>query len=398
MRLEGVSRSPLLHLSQVIFRKGRPWWFATLLWFVLIAPAQAALELRVAIEEGVQQLKVGSSTTAVVRDGSNRVLGELAGMNSFNAQLNAGRVKLHNQWQAGQLWIEPKDGGYVWIGDRWYRGRTLLVPTRSGLTAVNYVNLEQYLYSVVGSEMPASWPLEALKAQAVSARSYALYQRQNDANGVYDMGDTQGWQVYKGIEAETTSTQSAVDGTTGQVLTYGGRIIEAVFHSSSGGHTENVEEVWVQALPYLRGVPDFDQQFSPHTSWTKTFSREELSNRISGVGTVVRLEPEKLTANGRIRAMRVEGSDGKRTISGEALRNALGLKSTWFSVTPQFTAAGNKSGGSLPDSFTVSGRGFGHGLGMSQWGAYGMAAQGRNYQQIVQHYYQGATLAKVQIQ
>lgn len=242
--------------------------------------------------------------------------------------------------------------------------------------------------------MVPSWPQEALKAQAVAARSYALYQRQSSANSVYDVGDTQAWQVYNGLEKETSTTQAAVNATTGQVLTYSGRIIEAVFHSSSGGHTENVEDVWTQPLPYLRGVQDFDQG-TPVYQWTKTFTGSELSSRITGVGNIVEMEPLKKTPQGRVVSMKVTGDAGTRTISGGALRDALGLRSTLFTAIA-VPGAGNKSNEGR--TFQITGRGFGHGLGLSQWGAYNLAQRGMNYQQIVLHYYKGTSLAKIQVQ
>ncbi len=402
-----LERFPFLlsQLRMLMQLKGRSWWFAMLVGLAAFAvaesaigrPAQAALELRVAIEDGVSQVAVGSSTKAIVRDGNGRSLGEIAPMNAFLAQPKQGRVSL-DRWQAGELWVEPTEGGYVYIGDRWYRGRTLVRPGKKGLTAVNYVEMEQYLYSVLGGEMNGSWPQEALKAQAVAARSYALYQRQRAGNGLYDVGDTPAWQVYGGIKDESTGTQAAVNATTGQVLIYGNQIIEAVFHSSAGGCTENVEDVWTQSLPYLRSVREGFAEVSPVAQWTETFSRSELSKRITGVGNIVSLQPEKITQCGRIVSMRVEGDAGRRSISGEALRSALKLKSTLFTVNAQSTFESSKAKAqTAPVTFQLVGHGFGHGLGLSQWGAYNLAQGGINYQQILLYYYKNTTLAKIQV-
>src|SRR4028118_93048 len=369
-------------LKQMILLGGRHWWLSFLLWIVLVGPVQAATELRVAIKQGVSRVPVGSSTKAIVRDSAGQEVGELEAMNAFNAQ-GGGRNVALGQWKSRSLWIEPTGNGYVWIGDRWYRGRTQIVPTGKGLTAVNYVNLEDYLYSVLGSEMSASWPQEALKAQAVAARSYALYKRSTSSNSVYDVGNTTTWQVYKGLESEAQGTHLAVDATAGQVMTYGGKVILAVFHSSSGGHTENVEEIWSDNLPYLRGVADYDMG-APVYEWTKNFSRSELSRKISGVGNVISMTPERTTPQGRIITMSVQGDRATRRISGNDLRSALGLRSTLFVVNP------------TSNGFEVTGRGFGHGLGLSQWGAHNLAARGINYQQILDHYYQSATLAQIQ--
>lgn len=398
MSLQATETQASRSLRNRLTRLGkRSWWVTLLLWLMIVAPAQAELLLRVAIEQDVSSVQLGSSTNAVLKDGTGQVLAELQGGTALVAQSSGGGVSI-SQWQAGAVWIEPKDGGLVWIGDQWYRGRTYVVPTSGGLTAVNYVDLEEYLYSVVGSEVPTSWPLEALKAQAVAARSYALYQRQTSANTVFDVGDTTRWQVYKGIQEETASTQAAVQATRGQVLTYQGQIINAVFHSSSGGHTENVEDVWVSPLPYLRGVPDFDQS-APVFQWTESFSADQLRARIPGIGNILSFEPVEYTPRGRIERMRVIGDAGEKQLSGDELRRALNLRSTLFSIEPQYgQTASTRSMASASGGFVVSGRGFGHGIGMSQYGALGMATQGHDYRQILTHYYQGAILSRIQVQ
>ncbi len=394
MQLKGFSQTFLSYKASLIQFGKQSWWFSAICCVAIATPAQA-IEMRVGIEESVSQVTVGSSTRALVRDSAGRDLGEIAAMNAFVAQPQNGKVKV-DRWQSAQIWIEPTGGGYVFIGDRWYRGRTRVVPTAKGLTAVNYVDLEQYLYSVLGGEMFPSWPIEALKAQAVVARSYALYQRQSTANSLYDVGNTTAWQVYKGVLDEAASTQAAVNATAGQVLIHQGRIIEAVFHSASGGHTENVENVWTRPLPYLKAVPDFDQG-SPEYEWAKTFSRRELSARITGVGNIIAMEPGQTTPYGRVKNMRIVGDAGTRTMTGDALRNALGLKSTKFTVLSDYATASTKGQGQAnPTTFKINGGGYGHGLGLSQWGAHNLAQKGTGYQQIVLYYYKNTILAKIQ--
>jgi len=384
-------------LSKLKFTTGRGWWLTALIWIVTIAPASAALDLRVLIKQGVGQVNVGSSTNAAIKDSSGRSLGVIQGMNGFAAQVSGGGVAINN-WRSGGLWIEPTGDGVVWIGDRWYRGRAYLAPAKQGLTVVNYVDLEQYLYSVLGGEMNGNWPQEALKAQAVVARSYALHKRQNSANAVYDLGDTTKWQVYRGVQDESSGTQMAVNATAGQVLTYNQQIVEAVFHSSSGGCTENVEDVWMQPLPYLRSVKDNYDQGAPVYRWSKSVSQSQLSSIAPGVGRVREVKIERGTPScNRVVTMRLTGDKGSTTISGEKLQSALGLKSTFFSIAPQANQVASKSNNPPEPSFIVIGYGFGHGLGMSQWGAYSMAQQGLNYQQIMGHYYTGVTLAKIEV-
>ncbi|MCU0532676.1 MAG: SpoIID/LytB domain-containing protein [Hydrococcus sp. Prado102] len=359
----------------------RPWWLSLLFWVALVVPAQAAVELRVAIAKNRDQVKVGSSTPAVVRDSAGRQLGKLTGLDAFAARPGSRGVAL-GSWSSDRLTIEPSDDGLVWIGDRWYRGRTELIRMGDGVTAINRVGLEEYLYSVVGGEAIPSWPQEALKAQAVAARTYALYQRAKSHNRFYDVDTSTNTQVYKGLNTEYVSTHDAVKSTVGQIVTYSGQAILAAFHSSSGGHTENVEDIWSSPLPYLRGVVDYDQT-SPVFQWSKTFSSGELSRRIGGIGTIRAMQPERTTPRGRVISMRIVGDRGTKSLTGAKLRQALDLRSTLFTVS------------ATNGTFYISGRGFGHGLGLSQWGTYYLSQQGIDYQRILAHYYQNARLTQI---
>jgi len=351
----------------------------------------SATELRVGIQQDAKTVRVGASGNAVVTDGSGRTLGTLPPMLGFVAQAQGGQVLLHT-FRGRELWVRPTDNSFVFITDDWYRGRLRLVARAEGLVAVNHVPLEEYLYSVVGSEMYPFWPLEALKAQAVAARSFVLFRLRRPADPDFDVGRTVTWQAYKGYSRESDSTREAVTATTGQVVTYRGQIIEAVYHAASGGHTENVEDIWSAPRPYLRGVPDFDQE-APVYSWQKTFTQAELSRLLPGVGQVTSLTPVRTTPQGRVVEMRVTGTTGTKTFTGSELRRLLDLRSTLFQVTPTRGDVASTNPVNAPDgSFEFQGRGFGHGLGMSQWGAFGLAQRGYNYQQILQYYYQGTEI------
>jgi stage II sporulation protein D len=354
----------------------------SLSWLVAL-PVQAAVEMRVAVTEGRDRVAVGSSTPAVVKTMAGQSVGQIPQGQAVMVTTEGGAVKLAD-WRDQAFWVEPTSDGYIFINDAWYRGRVLVVPSGGKVTAVNWVDLEEYLYSVLGAEMPASWPQEALKAQAVAARSYALHRRDRSLTDSYDVGTTTAYQVYKGLASEAPSTIAAVDATRGQVLTHGGRVIEAVFHSSSGGHTENVEDIWQQPLPYLRSVPDFDQD-APVFRWSETFTASQFQQRVTGIGRLQAVATERVTPRGRVSSIRLQGSQDTRTLTGTQLRQALGLRSTLFSISIQ------------GDTIRIDGRGFGHGIGMSQWGARGLALQGYNYSQILSHYYQGTVLSLIQI-
>jgi stage II sporulation protein D len=263
--------------------------------------------------------------------------------------------------------------------------------------------------------MPASWPQEALRAQAVAARTYALRQRKPSA--AFDVSATVTSQVYKGLEAETASTRAAVASTRGQVLMYGSNLANTVFHSSSGGRTENSGDLWTQQLPYLVSVPDFDQG-SPVHSWQQRLDPPVLREAFADIGGVTRIDVLSTTASGRVRQARVLGPSGTRVVTGPELRSRLRLRSTQVRfevIAPEVAmvpppvpplpegdqAPGEASGGAAPAPSPVPlpqpallaiGRGFGHGVGMSQWGALAMAQQGDSYERILQHYYRGTSL------
>lgn len=200
----------------------------------LKAPASSqkspALTLRVAIARDADSLTVAAST-ATVSDTQGRSLGKMPIGQALVAQPDGSGLRL-GQWQAPAVWLQPTGNGAIYIGDRWYRGKVLLVREGTKLLAVNHVDLDQYLYSVVGGEMPAYWPLEALKAQAIAARSYALVHMVRPAHSLYDLGSTTRWQQYEGIQAEANTTQAAVNQTKGLLLSYQGGVVESMYAAS----------------------------------------------------------------------------------------------------------------------------------------------------------------------
>ena len=375
--------------SVSFLKKGLAWFGGALVWLVLMLPAQAAVEMRVAVSQGNDTISVGTSTTGIIRDGSGQALYQLPGLQGITIEADAGGVDLTNGEstlaESNAFWLEPSEDGFVWIGDKWYRGRVLVTLDGGELTAVNYVDLEEYLYSVVGSEMPVSWPQAALQSQAVAARSYALYKQARNKNPLYDVNATTTHQVYKGLLQEAPSTISAVNATENQVVTYNGQVIEAIFHSSSGGFTENAGDVWSSDVPYLRGVEDYDQT-SPVFKWEKTFSVSEFSDKIGDVGRVTSIGSPTMTQLGRVASITIAGDRGSQVLRGRDVRSALGLRSTRFTIDLNKNA----------DRVTVTGSGFGHGVGMSQWGARALAEQGWSFDEILQHYYQSTAIAQLE--
>lgn len=191
--------------------------------------AAPAIEIRVAIAQDANNLEIASSTKASILDLKGHLIEHLPASQAFAAQASNSTI-FFKDWQTpSSIWIVPTRGGAVFVGDRWYRGKLLLVAQADKLLAINYVNLEQYLASVVGSEMSAAAPLEALKAQAIAARSYALVHIYRPASAWYNLGNNERWQAYKGIASEYNTTHQAVNATSGQILSYQGGIVESLY-------------------------------------------------------------------------------------------------------------------------------------------------------------------------
>ncbi len=283
---------------------------------------------------------------------------------------------------------------------RRHRGRLEVIAEADGLLLVNELPLERYVAGVVGLEMDPAWPLEALKAQAVAARTYALHRRlarRRAASPAAPAGDGTYYdletgvldQMYGGADGEDPRAAEAVASTRGERLVGAdGAPILAAFHSTAGGHTESAAEVWGRSLPYLAGrVCPYDRD-SPVFAWRWTVPVEEVERRLVAGGYPVRglrrLEVADRTASGRARTLVAVADGGPITLPAVELRRLLGygrLRSTSFEV--------DRDG----DVLRFDGRGAGHGVGLCQWGARGMALTGHRYRAILGFYYPGARLA-----
>ena len=358
-------------------------------------PAKQAPDLRVGLASGRASLTITlAGSKATVQTGSSKTItlaaNTAAAIRWQDGAFLVGREKLRGE----VLVIRPAaKAGELSLDGRRYRGALELRHKGGGLTAVNIVPIDGYLRSVVPEEMPVDWPAEAIKAQSVAARSFALASRGRHASEGYDLCTTTHCQLYTGTAAEKSASNAAIKATRGEVLTYGGKPIEALFHTDSGGMTENSEDVWGSHVPYLRAAKDTPTKTMP---WTKTISRADLERKLAAkghdIGKVRSLALSPLaigraakdrTASGRVKTMTVKGTKGTATLSGTTWRSLLGLKSTLFDAKL------------TKDAVTFTGYGSGHGLGISQWGAERMAAKGKSYADILHHYYTGITLQQL---
>ena len=347
------------------------------------------------------------------------------------------------------LGIRPIEAGektVTWFrGYRYYGGFEYQRVTGGAISVVNVVDREDYVKCVIPWEMSSDWPIEALKAQAVCARTYAASQTKHRAQG-FDVCAGTHCQVYQGTAASSSYSDSAVEQTAGLCLYYNGALVQdAVYYSSNGGASESSVNVWGSEVGYLQGKIDpYEGQVAsriPKYSWSTTYTAAELTNLLNskgyGIGTVKDLYVSGRTDMDNVYSITFVGTNGERTFTREACRSLLNLRSQRFAIsggsggsgysvnesgesvdlstmrvidgsgqmksiagsayviTSGGTAAlgqSGASGGSGSGSFTITGSGYGHQVGMSQWGAYAMAGLGYSYRDILQFYYTGVTI------
>lgn len=364
-------------------------------WLIRVGLEQAAWAqvLYVGVSEGNLRW-VDPRTGATLAEGTAGQLWELRRENGrYRAICGQAQVL------AERLVAEPMNGGFIMVGAfpntlRRYRGHLEWTERDGKLLAINWVLLDDYLKATLPREMPPNFHPEALKAQAVAARSFTFRRLNRHRQWGYDLCDHAPCQVYGGVDAEHPNTNAAVDATAGEVLMYEGRVIDAVYTGNCGGHTAPVEVAMAgtRPLPFLQGVPDADSNGKPYCSlapsgaWELTLTREELSRRFAQAGRVRELRLIRRTAGGHAQQIQIRGDRATLTLAGAEFRNTLGatrVRSLMFEIQPQ------------QNGWKLVGRGSGHGAGMCQWGAHGRALAGQTYQQILEAYYPGATLQKL---
>lgn len=263
---------------------------------------------------------------------------------------------------------------------------------RETKNTIEVVPFEEYIVGVLAAEMPVSFEIEALKAQAVAARTYALKKMLNNQKQEYDIVDTVANQVYYDEEElkekwketyneKINKIKEAILDTKGEYMVYDNEIIDAFFFSTSVGKTENSEEVFTAKLPYLRSVESsWDEEVSPVFNDQEIFSLKEFYSLLGiSYSDNLKVEITKTTSTGRIKKIKINNTE----MTGSDVYKKLNLRSTFFEITKN------------NNTITVKTKGFGHGVGMSQYGANGMAKKGYTYKNILKHYYQGIEIKKI---
>jgi len=325
---------------------------------------------------------------------TNEPIGEISSASSIKVQpVSAGLVFDNYKYKIFGVNLTSLDDGRVnfCVNKRNYRGNISLIrESDMSLSVINQVPLEEYLAGVLPSEIPAQWPDEALKAQAIAARTYALYQVFQRRNKDYHLQADIRSQVYGGATSEASRSTAAVRETQGQILTYKGNIFPAYYSAACGGRRQDAQRVWGLGIRPLKSGPCGFCSSSPHQSWrtemTAVEIREKISEKVQRVGQIYAVTAIGRDRSGRVIAVKIANSEGTISVPAHKFRMAIGpdkIKSTNFKVE-------QKNG-----HFIFTGHGWGHGVGLCQWGAAEMAEKGYDAEKILKHYYPASRIITI---
>ncbi len=371
----------------------------------LSSGAEAAESIRVLLSAEVPRLDIRADGPLWVTDAKGRdqalrvsVQVEAAGVGFLlnGARMQTEQLTLHGGEQGLTLTFprlarKPTNGPAVSSDDSGTEisvsGLVHLVRKGKGFLVINRVDIEEYVKGVVPAEVSSTWHPEMLKAQAVAARTYALYQQMLSATREYDVVATVQDQVYRGKQGVDAGILRAVEDTRGLVVTYQDAPIYAAFSSTAAGLTEDAVNVWSKEYPYLKGVECPFDLMSPYYQWKSSFKIDTLEQNLRQqgfpVGTIATITPVSFSRGGRVAKLRVLHSGGELVLRGEELRKAVGytiIPSTQFAIE------------SIGRDVVLSGFGAGHAVGMCQWGAKELAELGYPFSTILRYYYPGTEL------
>ena len=363
-------------------------------WYLPVNRSFSAICITLCVVVSAGYSHAESIRVAIADNQRSVVLGSPAGLRTTGAPGNrSGQSATYRAADMGRTPVRMSSpGGFINVNGKAYRGTIEIRKKGNGrLLVINDLDLEAYLLGVVAAEIPSDWESEALKAQAVASRTYALYQKQNAGRRSYHILATVDSQMYLGKRGERRRATEAVEETAGLVITYRGEVIPAFYHSSCGGHTENALELWGIDEPFLKGVDCDCQNISKYGIWEKRFTTAGVMAalrregfRLADIGGV---EMGAVTPAGRVKNVIFHNSGTTTSVPAETIRAALGysnIPSIFFE--PEL----------IDQEVVFSGRGLGHGIGLCQWGAKEMARNGADYRAIISHYYPGTAVVRKQ--
>lgn len=298
------------------------------------------------------------------------------------------------EWPHASIVIEPKADRDLYLDDSRFRGSVRILKAKNGLMmAINRLDMEKYLYGVLHHEVAPWWPMEALKAQAIASRTYAYYQMQVSRAQDYDVKSSTASQVYGGSTTERYRSKKAVDKTAGQILTFEGKGFPAYFHATCAGKTAAAKELWNIDLPPIAGGAACNYcRISPHYYWQAKVPLSTIEQKMNkanrSVGQILKIEPVSQTPSGRVGSLKITGTQSEATVAAKDFRIWVGgdlMKSTFFSVDV------------VEDLAEFHGKGWGHGVGLCQWGALGQSLLGKSHGEILNLYYPQAKIEDYRI-
>ncbi|MBU4310228.1 SpoIID/LytB domain-containing protein [bacterium] len=364
----------------------------------LLASYEIPYGIRVLVLQGVRKVKIRTLKGFKIVDLTN---GETITFVSLDKLLSFKRtqegIKIRGK-QVNRFVTVPlkiialKEDDLLRINGEKYRGQVVIRRDKKGrLNIINEVNIDDYLYGVLPHEISPAWPLEAMKAQAVASRTLALYRKRRSRAKDYDLDATIFAQIYRGMEGEDRRTNQAVEETRGKVLTYQGKIVNSIFHATCGGHTEEAKNVWAGSEePYLKSISCTFCKDSPYYQWEKRIKKGDLRNVLEEKGLdlsrIREIEITEKSPTGRAVRIAIRHRKATQPLMANNFRLFIGpdlMRSVLFTVSKE------------KNEFIFRGHGWGHGVGMCQWGAKGMAEKGKDYKEILKHYYTGVEIEKV---
>jgi len=366
----------------------------TILFIVNSSHAASMRPVRVLLGESVRSAEISTSSSLTIADAQNGKRLKTGQVSKVRIARNSRGLQIDGQVFPLERVKISAGGAPISFNGKLYSGEFEIGKGAvRELDVINHIAIEEYLKGVLPLEMPPKWPLEALIAQSIAARTYTLYKMEETARKSWDVVATTEDQVYGGKAREVETTNRAVTISKGITLTYEGKPARAYYHSTSGTRTENSKVVFSEeSIPYLKGVSCIFDIESPHRFWKEDIPFAEIEERLrkNGIATgkLIKLTPKSFTSSGRINELNLHTTSDKTVIKATLFRKLMGttrIKSTWFRMRNRL------------DSVTLSGRGFGHGVGLCQWGARGMAERGMGYKKILMHYYPGTTLSPSEI-
>lgn len=362
-----------------------------------LAQDQSSLEMiRVAVLRDADTLRLKINGPYTVLDlESSQMISEGRTLKEQSLDVSTDGIRLASEdFHVQAFKIVAQREAAIFVNNKSFRGEVDIVKTANGkLTVINVVELEKYIKGVLAHEVPDRWPLEALKAQAVAARTYALYIKENKRHALYDLTNDIFSQVYGGRSGEKYRTNLAVDQTRGIVVVHNDKLLPTYYHSTCAGYTEDVRELWGEDLVPLRGQVCVFCAGSPHSSWKRNMRLKDIQDRLNEyghkIGLIKDIQVVERNRSQRVTSLKITARDGAQiVISGKDFRNIIG---------PNFIKSNNYAIEMKGYYIDFYGKGWGHGVGLCQWGAHAMAQRGYRFEDILKYYYPGARIVHYQV-